>query len=53
MTVSAPLTTEPRVAHPPLRKVLRRLVWLCMLPVVLLAAWLAYDRVSTQHAAIE
>ncbi|MFT3953220.1 MAG: PAS domain S-box protein [Piscinibacter sp.] len=32
---------------------LRRLVWLCMLPVVLLAAWLAYDSVTHQHESIE
>lgn len=53
MTASVPSVTELGVVRPPLRKVLRRLVWLCMLPLVLLAAWLAYDRVSAQHAAIE
>lgn len=37
----------------PLRAVLRRLVWLCMLPVVLLAAWLAYDSVTHQRESIE
>lgn len=36
-------------AHPSLRGLLRRLIWLCMLPLVLLAGYLAYQNVMAQR----
>ena len=34
----------------PLKTFLARLIWLCVLPLLLLAAWLAFDSVRTQRA---
>jgi two-component system cell cycle sensor histidine kinase/response regulator CckA len=43
--------TGNRRAGLPLRVYLRRLIWLCMLPVVLLASYLAFDNVRKVRAA--
>ena len=53
MTDSAPRTTELAKPAPgvPLRVFLRRLVWLCMLPVVVLAAFLGVDKVQQARLA--
>ncbi|MDE1948744.1 MAG: hypothetical protein KGI35_09030, partial [Burkholderiales bacterium] len=40
-------------ARPSLRGLLRRLVWLCMLPLVLLAGYLAFQNVMAQRQAAE
>jgi signal transduction histidine kinase len=47
------LTPLPPIVHPdgiPLRAFLARLVWACVLPLVLLAAYLAFDQVRTARA---
>ncbi len=56
MTASAePIPADAATASPeiPLRVVMRRVIWLCMLPLVLLAASLAADNLRNQRQAIE
>lgn len=38
----------PAVSGTPLHTFLVRLIWLCLLPLLLLASWLAYDSANTQ-----
>ncbi|MEO8297855.1 MAG: PAS domain S-box protein [Burkholderiales bacterium] len=47
----SPIPPAALAAALPLRSFLRRLVWLCMLPLLLLAIYLGVDRVQLAHRA--